>query len=468
MKTLLISTYELGHQPLHLATAASALIAAGHETRCMDLAIGPWKKTDVEWAEIVGISVPMHTAMRLAEKVATRVRSTQPTLPIATFGLYAGIDHHPDQPTSIDASFAGAYEPNLVAWIDNFKTSDSPSSPSVDLERHATGLPVRKLLPPITEYTKLAVDGKEHPVGYVETTRGCVHTCRHCPVPIIYKGRIRIIDADVVLADIDQLVDQGAKHITFADPDFLNGVRHSIEIVRRLHSRHPQLTFDATIKVEHILEHVGLWNEFRDSGCLFVVSAFESVSENILDILDKGHTPADAVTAIHLLRRHGIEIRPSWMPFTPWTSPEDVRDILHFVREHDLIPNVDPVQYTIRLLVPHGSLLLNHPAMRPHLLDYDHQRLSYRWEPADPQSDLLQLQLANIVEHGLTAEASDLDTFGRLWDAVHQAAPLSPSHGTPEFSPSASAMARPRLTEPWFCCAEPTEDQFSPMDEIPA
>ena len=132
-----------------------------------------------------------------------------------------------------------------------------------------------------------------------------------------------------MLADIDQLVDQGAKHITFADPDFLNGVRHSIEIVRRLHSRHPQLTFDATIKVEHILEHVGLWNEFRDSGCLFVVSAFESVSENILHILDKGHTPADAVTAIHLLRRHGIEIRPSWMPFTPWTSPEAVRDILH-------------------------------------------------------------------------------------------------------------------------------------------
>ena len=85
LHVLLISTYELGHQPLHQATAASALIAAGHETRCMDLAIGPWKKTDVEWAEIVGISVPMHTAMRLAEKVATRVRSTQPTLPIATF-----------------------------------------------------------------------------------------------------------------------------------------------------------------------------------------------------------------------------------------------------------------------------------------------------------------------------------------------------------------------------------------------
>ena len=468
MNTLLISTYELGHQPLHLATAASALIAAGHETRCMDLAVAPWNEADVEWAEIVGISVPMHTAMRLAEKVATRVRHTRPKLPIATFGLYAGIDHHPELPTSIDASFAGAYEPNLVAWIDDVRTPLNPAAPSVDLERHATRMPARKLLPPITEYTRLAVDGMEHPVGYVETTRGCVHTCRHCPVPIIYKGRIRIIDADVVLADIDQLVDQGAKHITFADPDFLNGVRHSMEIVRRLHRRHPHLTFDATVKVEHILEHVGLWDEFRNAGCLFVVSAFESVSENILRILDKGHTAADAVAAIHLLRRHGIEIRPSWMPFTPWTSPQDVRGILHFVRENDLIPNVDPVQYTIRLLVPHGSLLLNHPDMRPHLLDYDHQRLSYRWEPDDPRSDLLQLQLADIVEHGITTEASDLDTFGRLWDVVHQAAPLSTDHGTPEFSSTASALARPRLTEPWFCCAEPTEGQFSPLDEIPA
>src|SRR5207247_1236788 len=81
----------------------------------------------------------------------------------------------------------------------------------------------------------------------------------------------------------------------------------------------------------------------------------------ILVRLDKGHTTADASAAIALLREHGIEPRPSFMPFTPWTTPQDVVDLLDFVVEHDLIANVDPVQYMIRLLIPEGSLLLGHP-----------------------------------------------------------------------------------------------------------
>jgi hypothetical protein len=28
-----------------------------------------------------------------------------------------------------------------------------------------------------------------------------------------------------------------------------------------------------------------------------------------------------------------------------------------------------------------------------------------------------------------------------------------------------STEGRPRLTEPWFCCAEPTENQFGPLKE---
>ena len=159
----------------------------------------------------------------------------------------------------------------------------------------------------------------------------------------------------------------GARHITFGDPDFLNGRRHSLAIVRALHERFPELTFDCTTKVEHVLEHADVWEEMAASGCLFVVSALESVNDEILARLDKGHTTAEAVLALDLLREHGIETRPSFMPFTPWTTPRDVLEIVDFVAAHDLVANVDPVQYTIRLLVPEGSLLLERqgPARAP-------------------------------------------------------------------------------------------------------
>ena len=467
MRALLISTYELGHQPLHSASAAGALLHAGHEVRCHDLSIEPWDDARVGWAEAIAISVPMHTATRLAERAARRIRQIHPGMPIAFFGLYAGMEHHPEGTNLADAQIAGAYEHGLVGWLSRLDSRSEATERQVDLGRHSSVVPARHLLPDISRYAHMAVGEDESPVGYTEASRGCVHTCRHCPVPIVYDGRIRIIEPDVVLADIDQLVEAGAQHITFADPDFLNGVRHSERVVRAMHAKHPNLTFDVTTKVEHILEHAGVWQEFAAAGCLFVVSAFESVNDEILRRLDKGHTAAEGAQAVRQLRRHGIEVRPSWMPFTPWTTPADVLAILEFVRDHDLIANVDPVQFTIRLLVPQGSLLLNRPEMLPHLRGYDEERLTFEWRAADPRSDELQEELAGIVERGVAEESSDAVLFERMWTAVRAAAPEAPAESPPDIS-ARPLPSRPKLTEPWFCCAEPTDMQFSPLEEIPA
>ncbi len=248
----------------------------------------------------------------------------------------------------------------------------------------------------------------------MEASHGCVHMCRHCPVPTVYDGRIRIVGVDTVLADIEQLVAKGARHITFGDPDFMNGRKHSLAVVRAMHERFPELTFDCTVKVEHVLEFPEVWPELSASGCLFVVTAMESVNDDILVRLDKGHTARQAADAIALLREHGIEPRPSWMPFTPWTTVEDVVELLDFVAENDLIGNVDPVQYTIRLLLPEGSLLLDHPDMRPHLGSYDPERLSWSWTAADPLVDELQARLAALVESATADDEAPARTYERI------------------------------------------------------
>lgn len=470
MRVLIVSTYELGHQPVHAASPAAALQAAGHEVRALDLAVEMWDPDVLESIDALAFSVPMHTAMRIAVSAAQAARRTHPHVPICFYGLYGEMAPALDPSHPMDRALAGEYEPELVAWVDALSSANGTPSVApeiIQLTKHDFHAPARELLPPIDRYARLAVDGEERLAGYVETSHGCVHKCRHCPVPVVYDGRIRIVGADTVLDDIARLVDAGARHITFGDPDFLNGWRHSRKVVRAMHARFPDLTFDCTTKVEHILEHAHVWPEFADAGCLFVISAFESLNDAILERLDKGHVAAEAEQAITLLRRHGIETRPSWLPFTPWTTFADVLDILDFVARHDLVGNVDPVQYSIRLLLPKGSLLLDLPDMQRHLGAYDEAQLSYAWRAADPAVDALQAEIGALVAAMADEDADIAASYAAVRALALDAAGTAADGRRCEIPVDVErAAARPRLTEAWFCCAEPTELQFAQLAGI--
>ncbi|HWG73579.1 MAG TPA: CUAEP/CCAEP-tail radical SAM protein [Acidimicrobiales bacterium] len=456
MRVLLVSTYELGRQPLHLATAAAALLAAGHDVSCVDVAVDTLDCAVVDWADRVAFSVPMHTAMRLALRVAATIRARRPELPVCFYGLYAAMSRDLTVRSSVDAVIAGEYEHGLVAWV----AGDDPG-PAVQLTRQRSRVPARYLLPPLDRYARLAAGGEERLVGSVEAGRGCSHRCRHCPVPVVYNGRVRPAEVSTVLADVDQLVAAGARHLTFADPDFLNTPLHSRRVISAIHERYPHLTFDCTTKVEHILRHREVIPELARAGCAFVVCAFESVNDTILGHLDKGHTVADASEAVAVLRGHGIEIRPSWLPFTPWTTPYDLVDLIDFVVAHDLVPNVDPVQYTVRLLVPEGSLLLGQPSMTPFVGTYDQDRLGWTWSHPDPAVDELQDELAQLVERRVEqAHSSTFEEIDALIRTDARTSRTGPKTGAISRGP---AGERARLTEAWFCCSEPTAAQLAPL-----
>jgi len=455
MRILLISCYELGHQPLNVAVPAALMRARGHDVRCRDLSIEEWDPDDIAWADRIAFSVPMHTATQIARQVITRVRMQRPELLVAAYGLYAEM-----LLDLADCVLTGETDSALLDWVESLDgvgrgDGDSPGGKILHLGREAASpgaaLPARDLLPTLDRYAHLVVAGTERIVGYVEASHGCAHRCRHCPVPVVYDGRIRIVEHDAVLADIAQQVNAGAQHITFGDPDFLNGVHHSLRIVRAMHERFPEVTFDCTVKVEHVLLHRDIWAEFAESGCLFVVSAFESVDDVTLTHLDKGHTVAEMADSVRILREQGIAVRPAWMPFTPWTTLAHIQGVLNFVAENELVGNVDPVHYTIRLLLPRGSLLLEHPDLAASLDAYDEARGSYQWIASDPAMDELQARLAALVEKRLAAD----DPISVVYDAVREACGLAALGLDPTLSD-----AIPRLTESWFCCAEPTALQL--------
>ena len=136
-------------------------------------------------------------------------------------------------------------------------------------------VPSRAQLPSLERYARLERDGRRELVGYVEASRGCKHHCRHCPIPPVYGGRFFIVPREVCLADIRQSVTAGARHISFGDPDFLNGPGHALALARSLHAEFPEVTFDFTAKVEHLLRQRARLLELAALGCVFIVSAVE-------------------------------------------------------------------------------------------------------------------------------------------------------------------------------------------------
>jgi radical SAM superfamily enzyme YgiQ (UPF0313 family) len=448
---LLLSCYELGHQPLGLAWPRAFLERAGFAPATIDLAVEPLDEAKVRRARLVAIAVPMHTALRLGVRAAERIRRVNSTCHIVCHGLYAELNAEQLLGAYADTVLSAESEGALVALAERLDRGEEPfSRVRPTLDRLSFPVPRRDGLPALSRYASLLREGRRIPAGYVEASRGCLHSCLHCPIPPVYGGRFFAVPRDVVLEDVRRLVADGAGHVTFGDPDFLNGPGHAAKLVRALHAEFPALTYDFTAKVEHLVRHREMLSEFAATGCVFVVSAVESLSDTVLANLEKGHTRADVQVALDVLCRAGIALRPSLVPFTPWATIEDYLELLDWVTSEGLVDQVDPVQFAIRLLVPPGSLLLSHPGIQPFLRELDAPGFTYRWVHPDPRMDALQREVSALAEAGARASADPAVTFGRIRALAFDRAGKGGARGAFREPPPERPIPA-RLTEPWFC-----------------
>jgi radical SAM superfamily enzyme YgiQ (UPF0313 family) len=456
LKVLLISTYELGRQPFGLASPAAWLGRAGFEVGCLDLAVESLDETAVRQAHLIAFYLPMHMATRMAAMLLPRVRQLNPQAHIACYGLYAAANAHYLRELGADSLIGGEFEQPLVELAQQVAANGQgtakpwPAEPVVSLDRQQFVQPDRSGLPSAAHYAHLVTAGGHRlKTGYVEASRGCKHLCRHCPIVPVYNGRFHIVQREVVLADIEQQVEMGARHITFGDPDFFNGPGHAVPLVQELHRRYPNITYDVTIKVSHLLKHAHLLPLLKETGCLFVTTAVEAFDEEVLIYFDKRHSRQGFETALEQCRQVDLLLLPTFVAFTPWTSLESYRHFLAELVRLDLIDQVAPVQLTIRLLIPPGSHLLALPALEPHLGDFDEAKFSYQWQNPDPRVDELQRSLERLVQVASSRGLDRQQIFRQAWQLAHShmaEAPLLPMPSVPS-----AAVMLPHLTEPWYC-----------------
>ena len=446
---LLIATYEMGRQPFGLASPAAWLRDAGIEVACVDLARERLPDDAVMRAQLVAWYLPMHTATRLALPEIRAVRRLNPAAHLCGYGLYAPLNGALLRGLGVQSVLGGEFEADLTALAVALRDGPPPLQPAGDLPlpHLAFKVPDRQGLPPPARYAALYESGRsKRQVGYTEASRGCKHTCRHCPVVPVYQGRFRVVPPDVVLADIRTQVEAGVRPITFGDPDFFNGPTHAVEVVQRLAAAFPDLTYDVTIKVEHLLVHADLLATLRQTGCAFVTSAVESFDDRVLQILDKGHTRDDVEQAVAECRTAGLVLAPTFVAFTPWTTLESYCGLLEAIASLDLVPAVAPIQLAIRLLLPEGSGLLVHEDVARIIGRFQADALVYPWRHPDPRVDALHGEVMALVAQQVTA--SRRTVFEAIWALAHERTGSRCPLTKPE-RPTRAAI--PYLNEPWYC-----------------
>ncbi|MEE2984066.1 MAG: CUAEP/CCAEP-tail radical SAM protein [Pseudomonadota bacterium] len=463
MDVVLISTYELGHQPFGLAEPAACLRSRGDSVSTLDLAVEGWDEDLIRKADLAAFYVPMHTATRLAARLIPRVKHLNPRAHIAAYGLYAPTNEAYLRELGVGTVLGGEFEPGLMVLAERLESGVScmigeQLEPRISLAGQRFLVPDRSDLPALERYAFLRMpDGGTRVTGYVEASRGCKHRCRHCPVVPVYNGRFRAVPREIVLADLRQQVMAGARHMTFGDPDFFNGPTHAMRIVEALHEEFPELSYDVTIKVEHLLAHDRLLPKLKSTGCLFVTTAVESVDDRILGLLEKGHTREDFYRVVSIFDELGLTLSPTFVAFTPWTTLSGYRDLLAALTELRLMGAVAPVQLAIRLLIPPGSRLLELQAIRDRVGPLELAALVYPWSNADPKVDELQAEVQRVVQQA--AEKPREQLFREVWTITHAYLARTP----PPLPIVANRALSAELSEPWYCCAEPTDGQFADL-----
>ncbi|MDP5275945.1 arsinothricin biosynthesis radical SAM protein ArsL [Chengkuizengella axinellae] len=416
MNILLVSTFEGGFQPTTIATAATPLMKEGFNVSVLDTYVDGIIEEKFQGKEIIAISVPLFDAVHAGIEIAKLAARLNPKAHITFFGQHATINATRLAGKYSDSCICGEWEyplTQLSKHLSGDKQDDLPGILSGEeamkgnnihpyMSRDHLDVPSRNILPPLHKYPQKQINrllGSEQIVGSTEMARGCHHKCLYCSVFAAYDGKVILVDEEIVIQDVRNLVEGGMTHLTFIDADFFNAKYHGIKILRKLHQEFPNLTYDFTTRVDHILENKETLAEMKNLGVKFITSALEFPSKEVLDAVAKDTSIDDITQAIAYLREIDIKLNPTFIMFNPWTSLDDIVTFRSFIENNALNDLVDPIQYETRLYLYKGSPLLHKESIQS--LDLTEYEFHYDWKHPDPKMDELYYEMLTPPEEGI-------------------------------------------------------------------
>jgi radical SAM superfamily enzyme YgiQ (UPF0313 family) len=345
-----------GHMPpLGIGYIAAILLKAGHEVKLIDAPAKGYSCEDVAreamaWgAEAAGISAMTASAdSAYAQAAAIRAVSGMP--------LIMGGPHCISFPEKVlqecpaaDVSVFGEGETVMAAlcgWLEKkvplssvegicFRTPEGikttrPGAYIADLDTLPS--PAWHLYD-FSLYRSLPGQNKAFPVTALVTSRGCPYRCTFCFQAGNKAFKYRRHSPQRMVQEIENLYNNfGIREVMFWDDTFAMNMDWIETFCSGLKAK-VRIPWSCYGRVNTVSEK--MLKAMAEAGCWSIFFGYETGSQELLDLIQKGTTIEQCETATRWAKEAGLQIRASFMLALPGETPEKARKTIDFAIKLD-------------------------------------------------------------------------------------------------------------------------------------
>jgi anaerobic magnesium-protoporphyrin IX monomethyl ester cyclase len=367
--------------PNGLACVASALDAAGHHVRFLDLCfasdpVASARSAAAEFKpDIIGVSVrniDNSDAIALrhytpeARSVLHALRQAAPGAKVIAGGAAFGVA--PEalfRDLAVDYAVAGDGERASVALVDAL-SSGAPieAMPGLVRDRNGTvaftppgedadldSLPQ----PALHRWIDLARYQRHGATIPIQTKRGCVYKCVYCTYRNVEGWGYRTRNPELVADEIEELkIKAGVHHFDFVDSTFNSPPGHAIQVCEAITRRNLGVQLDTT-NFTPATAGADLLEAMKTAGFRSLGITAESASDAVLQKLEKGFTAAKVREVAERVEKFGIKTLWIFLVGGPGETAETVEETLAFAAWR--LGRGDSVYLTVGLRIYPGTTL---------------------------------------------------------------------------------------------------------------
>jgi len=367
--------------PNGLACVASALDAAGHRVRFLDLCfardpIAASRQAAREFRpDIIGVSVrniDNSDAIALrhytpeARGVLQALRAAAPDARVVAGGAAFGVA--PEalfRDLGVDYAVAGDGERASVALVDALTSGDAVEAlPGLVRDRAGTVVftppgedaDLDSLPPPaLHRWIDLARYQRHGATIPIQTKRGCVYKCVYCTYRNVEGWGYRTREPELVADEIEELkIKAHVRHFDFVDSTFNSPPGHAIEVCEAITRRKVNVQLDTT-NFTPATASTELLGAMKTAGFRSLGITAESASDAVLEKLEKGFNAAKVREVAERVEKHGIKTLWIFLVGGPGENARTLEETLSFAAWR--LGRGDAVYLTVGLRIYPGTTL---------------------------------------------------------------------------------------------------------------
>ncbi len=344
-----------GVLPLALLSIARGLDLEKYEIVIIDEAVESFPEEVVQDALCVGISAMIGYQINSALKLAKRIRTLYPKVPLVWGGWHPSI--LPDETAAsdfVDYVVRGQGETTfseLINALEGHKTLGSVSGLTYKINGIVKSNPDRHLSDPngfsplpyhlinMKKYIHASEFGART-VTYLSSI-GCPFSCGFCAEQVVYGKRWLPLSPERVVSDFKHLKEQyKIDSIIINDSNFFTNEKRVAAICENMTNKELNVKWgNANGRTDQLVRFQRkTWQLMRDSGLQCILTGAETYDDGILEIINKKATIEDTIKLTHIANEFGIKIKFSFMVGLPIANrkvpvDEEFESVIDFINQ---------------------------------------------------------------------------------------------------------------------------------------